>query len=473
VLKRLIPDTLAGRTIVILLLSLGLFHLWSIWIYQLGIEELLGSTREEQLAEHLVSVGRAVADLPVGERERTARALSTPTTGIHWSPRSLVDAPAAESPRIALIRKRLKDLAPDIAEGRVRLAFADEGEAPGASSSSPAAGSAQADRRRLLASVRLPDESWLNFEISTVRLDAADDHGVLASMSAMALGTLLVSVFLVRSVTAPLRSLSAAADRIGTGALSPDLPAEGPREVRAAASAFNRMQARIKRLLADRTQTLAAVSHDLKTPITRLRLRAQFVPDLEIRRSIEADLDEMEAMIQSTLDFLRGDASGEEVRTVDIATVLETVCDRLVDLGHDVVLLEACYAPLPCRPLALKRAFSNLVENALKYGHRARVSLARHADGYVVVIADDGPGIPEAEFDRVFDPFYRVEGSRSRETGGTGLGLTVARSTILAHGGEIRLANGEKGGLSVTVSLPAPLPAARAGRATPPDAQQG
>jgi len=461
--RRLVPDTLAGRTIVILLFSLGLFHLWSMWIYQLGIEELLGSAREEQLAEEVASVTRAIGGLPEVQREATARALSTAMADVHWSPRSAVGAGSVASARTEPIRKRLGELAPDIAEGRVRIAFADEAGAP-----APAAAT-EGDHHLLLASVQLPDETWLNFRISTAHLAASDDHGVLGSMSAMALGTLLVSVFLVRSVTAPLGSLSAAADRIGTSAASPELPAEGPREVRVAASAFNRMQARIKRLIEDRTQTLAAVSHDLKTPITRLRLRAQFVADQDLRRTIESDLDEMEAMIQSTLDFLRGDATGEEVRTVDVATILETVCDHLVDAGHDVVLLEACYAPLPCRPLALKRAFGNLVENALKYGHRARVSLTRQADAYVVTIADDGPGIPPGQFERVFDPFYRLESSRSRETGGTGLGLTVARSTILAHGGEVRLANADGGGLTVTVELPvlrsghAPRPGPAAG----------
>ena len=454
-LRRFFPDTLAGRTIVILLFSLGLFHLWSIWIYQLNIEELLGSTREEQLAEHLLSARRVVAEMPASEREETAHALSTATMDLHWSPRALVNVPASDSARIALIRDRLRELAPDLGEAGVRLAFADEGAA---------AETGDADHHQLLASVQLPDASWLNVSISTMRVAAAHDQGVLASMSAMALGTLIVSVFLVRSVTAPLRSLSAAADRIGTGAASLELPAEGPREVRVAASAFNRMQARIKRLIEDRTQTLAAVSHDLKTPITRLRLRAEFVADQDLRRTIESDLDEMEAMIQSTLDFLRGDATAEEVRTVDMATILETICDHLVDIGHDVVLLEACYAPLSCRPLALKRALGNLVENALKYGLRARVRLVRRAGNYVVTIADDGPGIPAGELERVFDPFYRLEGSRSRETGGTGLGLTVARSTILAHGGEVRLANRAGGGLCVTVALPAPpAPQERAG----------
>ena len=445
-MRRLIPDTLAGRTIVILLFGLGLFHLWSIWIYQLGIEDLLGTTREEQLAERLVSIKRIIATLPESEREYTAHDLSTATMEIHWSTRSLVNPTPAESDRIDLVRRRLRELVPDIADDRVRLAFANEGTPRDATDTF---------HHLLLASVQLPDDSWLNFSVSTPRLASAPDHGVLASLTAMALGILLVSVFLVRSVTAPLRSLSTAADRIGIDAALPDLPQAGPREVRLAASAFNRMQARIKRLIDDRTQTLAAVSHDLKTPLTRLRLRAQFVGDDDLRQTIESDLDEMEAMIQSTLDFLRGDATGEEVRTADIGTILETVCDHLVDSGHDVVLRADLHAPLSCRPLAIKRAFCNLVENAVKYGTRARVSLAKHANELIVTIDDDGPGIPTGELERVFDPFYRLEASRSRETGGTGLGLTVARSTIRAHGGDVQLANRSGGGLSVTVTLPA------------------
>jgi len=445
VLKRLIPDTLAGRTIVILLVGLGLFHLWSLWIYQLGIEDLLGTTREEQLSERLVSVKRVIAALPESEREHTAHGLSTATMEIHWSPRSLVNPTGAESQRITLVRRRLRELVPDIVDDRVRLAFADEGTPRD---------TADAYRHLLLASVQLPDDSWLNFSVSTLRLASAPDHGMLGSLTAMALGILLVSVFLVRSVTAPLRSLAIAADRIGIDAASPDLPQAGPREVRQAATAFNRMQTRIKRLIDDRTQTLAAVSHDLKTPLTRLRLRAQFVRDDDLRQTIEGDLDEMEAMIQSTLDFLRGDATGEEVRTVDIATILETVCDQLVDSGHDVALRAEGPAALSCRPLAIKRAFSNLVENAVKYGTRARVSLVRKVDELIVTIDDDGPGIPPTELDRVFDPFYRLEASRSRETGGTGLGLTVARSTVRAHGGDVELANRDGGGLSVTVTLP-------------------
>jgi signal transduction histidine kinase len=440
----LIPQTLAGRTIAVLLVGLGLFHLWSIWIYQVGIENLLGSTRDQQLAERLVSVKRAIAALPRDDREQTAHALSTATMEIHWSPLSLVNPPSVESERIGLLRKQLRELVPEITDDHVRLAFADEGTSSEDS---------DAYRHLLLASVQLPDASWVNFRLATFQT-APTEHGVLASLSAMALGILLVSVVLVRSVTAPLRTLARAADRIGIDLAAPEVPQTGPREIQQTAKAFNRMQARIKRLISDRTQTLAAVSHDLKTPITRLRLRAEFVKDEELRQTIEGDLDEMERMIESTLAFLRGDATGEESKTVDIATILETVSDQLVDTGHDVDLAGLPHVSVCCKPLAIKRALSNLVENAVKYGRRARVNLAERGDEIVITIADDGPGIPEEEMERVFDPFYRLEASRSRETGGTGLGLTVARTAIRAHGGDVRLHNLDPSGLCVTVTLP-------------------
>ncbi len=443
-MRWLIPQTLAGRTIAVLLVGLGLFHLWSIWIYQVGIENLLGSTRDQQLAERLVSVKRAIAALPAGEREQTAHALSTATIEIHWSPFSLVNPPSVESERIGLLRKQLRELVPEITDDHVRLAFADEGTSSEES---------DAYRHLLLASVQLPDASWVNLRLATFQTTSTE-HGILASLSAMALGILLVSFVLVRSVTAPLRTLARAADRIGIDLAAPEVPQTGPREIQQTAKAFNRMQARIKRLISDRTQTLAAVSHDLKTPITRLRLRAEFVRDEDLRQTIEGDLDEMERMIESTLAFLRGDAIGEESKTVDIASIFKTISDELVDTGHDVVLAGLPHLSLRCKPLAIKRAFSNLIENAVKYGARARVALAERDDGIVITIADDGPGVPEEELERVFDPFYRLEASRSRETGGTGLGLTVARTVIRAHGGDVRLHNLQPSGLCATVTLP-------------------
>ena len=445
-MRRLIPDTLAGRTIVILLVGLGLFHLWSIWVYQAGTESLLGSTRERQLAERLISAERAIAELPPEEREHTAHALSTADMEIHWSPASLINEVPVEGEQLGLLRERLRELIPERADDQIRLGFAGEGSANDRDQ--------DAYRHLLLASVQLRDGSWVNFSAARFHGPAPAEHGFLASLTAMALGILIVSILMVRSVTAPLRTLAGAAHRIGIDIAAPELPEQGPREVRQAAKAFNDMQARIRRLINDRTQTLAAVSHDLKTPITRLRLRAEFIRDEEVRRMIDGDLDEMERMIDSTLAFLRGDATAEESKFVDIGTILQTLCNSSADAGHDVVLSGDRHATLRCKPLAIKRAFSNVIDNAVNYGSRARVALRDGAQEIVVTIDDDGPGIPEDEREKVFDPFYRVEASRSRETGGTGLGLTLARTVVRAHGGDIVLQDGEAGGLRVAVSLP-------------------
>ncbi len=440
-MKRLVPDTLAGRTIVILVIGLGLFHLWSIWIYRIGTENLLGPARDQGLAERMVSVIRALDELPPDEREHTAHALSSPDLDVHWSEKSLVADAAADSERAALLRQSLARLSPGLAPGDLLFGY------PDAMARHPHA---------LFVSIRLGDGSWATFGPDAFGSSSSAEHDVLGSLSAMALGILVVSILLVRSINAPLRALAAAADRIGTDVSTVEAPEVGAREIRQVARAFNNMQRRIRRLADDRTQTLAAISHDLKTPLTRLRLRAEYIADGDLRRTIAADLDEMEHMLDSALAFLRGDATGEEIKRVDIGTILETICDHAADAGHDVVLGGDRHAPLRCKPLALKRALSNLIDNAVKYGDRARVKLEDKPDRVAVTIEDDGPGIPEAERERVFDPFYRIEGSRGRETGGTGLGLTIARTVVRAHGGEITLRNKHLGGLLVAISLPKP-----------------
>jgi hypothetical protein len=207
-------------------------------------------------------------------------------------------------------------------------------------------------------------------------------------------------------------------------------------------------------LVSDRTQALAAVSHDLRTPIQRLRLRAGFLDDAEAQRSIDADLDEMEAMVGATLAFLRGDTDGEEPRPTDLAAILRTLCDEAADRGGAVTIDGPDHVLLRLRPVATKRAFANLIDNAVKYGGAAWVALRDAPEAAVVSVEDDGPGIPEAAMATVFEPFQRLEASRNRGTGGTGLGLTIARRAVEGHGGTITLANRPGGGLVVTVRLP-------------------
>jgi len=303
---------------------------------------------------------------------------------------------------------------------------------------------------------QLKDGTWLKFHAPVTATDALREPGFLASLAGSAAVAILLSAWVLGFTTRPLRRFAAAANRLGVDMNAPTLEEAGPREVRLAAQAFNTMQRRLKAFVEDRTRMLAAISHDLRTPLTRLRLRAEFIDDDTAREKMLEDLAEMEAMIGATLAFAREEASQETIEPVQLDDMLGRMAENCRDSGHAVGFRTA---PMPIRIMArrtaLKRALGNLVDNAVKYGGSAELALARDGDSVAVTIDDNGPGIPEAEMENVFRPFYRIEGSRSRDTGGTGLGLSVANDVIRAHGGEIRLQNRPGGGLRVVVTLPA------------------
>jgi signal transduction histidine kinase len=207
-------------------------------------------------------------------------------------------------------------------------------------------------------------------------------------------------------------------------------------------------------LVENRTRMLAAISHDLRTPLTLLRLRAENVPDAPERDKMLATIAEMDAMIGATLQFARDEAAGEPRRQTDVSALLASLVDDMADTGHPVTMPPAQPIVCECQPGALKRALSNLLDNAVKYGKRAHAAIKRTGQDVEITIDDEGPGIPEGELARVFQPFYRVEGSRSRETGGIGLGLAIALSVVQAHGGRLTLSNRPDGGLRAAVTLP-------------------
>ncbi|MFN4089257.1 MAG: ATP-binding protein [Alphaproteobacteria bacterium] len=273
-------------------------------------------------------------------------------------------------------------------------------------------------------------------------------------VAALTFGLGLLALLIARWVTASLARFAAAADRLGGEVNAPSLPEEGPEEIRRAAQAFNRMQRRIRRFVDERLYAMAAASHDLRTPITRLRLRAEFVDDDEQRTKMLRDLDEMEAILSSTIAFVREQADDEPRVRLDLTDLVAEVCEGVRDAGHAVTLDLPPRMEMEGRTVALRRAFANLIGNAVKYGGATTVHGRVDSDRLVVDVEDYGPGIPDSELEKVFAPFYRLESSRSRETGGTGLGLTVAQTIMRAHGGEIELANRPKGGLRQTVTLP-------------------
>lgn len=274
----------------------------------------------------------------------------------------------------------------------------------------------------------------------------------------MLLGGIVITLA-VRTLLVPVKTLAVAAELFGRDVVNAKpLPEVGPIEIVTAARAFNTMAARIRRFVEDRTFLLTAIGHDLRTPITRLKLRAEYMEDDEQRAKMLSDLDEMEAMVAATLAFGKDITTTEPLARLDLASLLRTIIDETADLDPDsAAALDyqgPQHLPVNARPLALKRALSNLITNAMKYGDAARVTLHPPLKGAVKIdIVDEGPGVPPEEIERVFEPFRRLETSRNRETGGSGLGLSIARNIVRAHGGDILLANEAKG-LRVTVTLP-------------------
>jgi signal transduction histidine kinase len=264
----------------------------------------------------------------------------------------------------------------------------------------------------------------------------------------------LLSMLSARRLVKPLAELAIAVEQLGGSGDASPIPAHGPREVRGTIQAFNRMQERVRRFNEDRTRMIAAMSHDLRTPLTRLRLRAELVEDQEQQQKMLAELDMMAEMIESVLSFARDDTKHEPRALVDLSALVEGICDDASDAGEPVTYSGPRGITISCRPIAIRRAVSNLVDNAVKYGKSASVSLIPDSERVVITVDDEGPGIPRSEREKVFEPFYRIGSARNPETGGVGLGLSVTRSIVWEHGGEIILGNRKGGGLSVRVELP-------------------
>ncbi|HVY16522.1 MAG TPA: ATP-binding protein [Rhodopila sp.] len=307
--------------------------------------------------------------------------------------------------------------------------------------------------------MHFPDGGWLDVTAELEPLRPWHSPTFLVAFLLMTAAAAALTLWAVRRMMAPLRVLANAAEVLGRDVNAPPLPEDGPSEIATAAIAFNTMAGRIRRFVQDRTELLTAIGHDLRTPITRLKLRAEFVEDEEQRTKILVDLEELEAMVSATLAFGRDARASEPVTALDLAELLRTILDDAADARpdlQDVLLYEGpAHLTIQARSLSLKRALANLVTNAVNYGGSATVRLKPPVNRLVEVqVEDSGPGIPAAELERVFEPFHRGEPSRNRETGGVGLGLAIARNILRAHGGDITLANRAEGGARATVTLP-------------------
>lgn len=457
-MKNPLPDTISGQAMLLLVVGIAFTHLISNMFYATDKESALLSAGGEHTILWVATTGSLAQNLSAGDWERFADTARSDGQYITFTPKPVVPATKGQDWHERTLQRALEQHVPDERLADYRIAYSS-GDAPSAAMTYwrdyLKANGKKVPAELILVSFRLNNDNWLNVASALQSPPPFISGSLVLSMAVMLIAVTLISMLIVRRMTAPLTEMSRAAERLGADVQGAPIPETGPLEVRKAAHAFNVMQNRIRRFVQDRTQMLGAIAHDLGTPITRLRLRVEFVKDAALRTKMLRDLDDMQQMVASTLSFIREDATSEPQTTVDLGSLLTRVCDDLADAGAHVVLDDVPrWVLVNCRPVALRRAFSNLIENAVKYGKTAHVSLQIGQDRLLVHIRDQGPGIPKDRREDVFQPFHRLEDSRNRETGGTGLGLSVARTIIRAHGGDILLDDCVEGGLCVSVKLP-------------------
>lgn len=463
---RLWPRSLFGRLVLVLLIGLLAAQAASALLLLRDRGSILKEASGWHVAQRTAGILRLLDSVEPAQRPAVLRALRTPALRVEF-----IDAPMLTQRLDGLHARHLHGLLRRLTGGdmplRVQLSTREEeaeeeedAEAPVQRASGPEHMRHRAERlarwRAELVSfhveARLGDGTWV-----ALAQRVPEEQFLLPGKLLIALLVLLVSVvalslLAVRWLTRPLRALGQAAEALGRDIDRPPLVEAGPLEVRHAARAFNTMQERIQRYIQDRERLLGAVSHDLKTPITRLRLRAEMLDDAVLRTKILQDLAEMQSMTDGALDLIRGAPRDEPESEIDMQALFESIQADREDMGQRVEL-SGTAAPYRGRPVALRRCIENLIDNAMKFAGETSVHLEDGPERLIVRIADRGPGIPDAALSRVFEPFYRLEGSRSRETGGVGLGLGIARDIARAHGGDLRLANRPAGGLEAVLTL--------------------
>lgn len=458
---RVLPRSLFGRLVLILLTGLLLAQFASLAVNLRERQRLLNRFDVRIWAQRVSDTATLMNGVDARTRRRIAALLSHPHLKVSVRRHAVHARAAAGSERAHLrrLRTELRAVLGPHHRFRVQLLPADlpmyrliqppPGHPRGARPPPP-----PRDGPIILTQVRLADGDWLVYAYSAHHGPGPWPGRLLLTLAILIGAIILVSLVAVRWVTRPLSRLSEAADALGRDIDRPPLPETGPVEARQAAQAFNRMQARVRAQLAERARILTAVSHDLKTPITRLRLRLEMLDDDTLKGKFGRDLEDMENLVNSTLDFMRGLEGREPVQPVDVLALIETIQADAEELGRQVNVSGRAFKPYPGRPRALRRCLENLVGNAVKYAGAAEIELEDGARQLVVRVLDRGPGIPDAELERVFEPYYRLDPARTAGLGGSGLGLGIARRLAESHGGTLTLANRPGGGLSATLTLP-------------------
>lgn len=477
-LQRALPRSLFGRLLLVLAGGLLVAQLLSAAINAAERGRLVSGSFGMQPAQRIADVVQLLDGLGDAERQRVRALFQTPPLVLSLSATPRLPDSAASGWHAQMFGQRLQGAVgdsrqvrllahegfaaaasgtgrPAMREGRGRGgAGMGAGEGSGMMGRGGGGGGMAGAAYMMQIEVQLKDGSWAGFDTALPEAPQALPLRVALSLAVLLATVLVLSFIAVRWVVRPLQDLTAAAQALGQDLNRPPLPEDGPREVQQAAHAFNTMQQRLLAFINDRTRVLTALSHDLKTPLTRMRLRADLMDDDDLRLRFESDLKEMETMVTHTLDFMRGLGGNEARVPVDMAALLATLQADNQAMGRQVQVQGQASPPVLGVAHLLKRALGNLVDNAVLYGGQATVRV-QEAPGWLTLhIQDKGPGMPHEELERVFDPFYRLEASRSRATGGTGLGLGIARNILRTHGGDVVLHNLPQGGLDAVVTLP-------------------
>lgn len=439
----LLPKSLAGQLLLLLLGGIFAAHGLGIVLFYLDSPNALQLAARNQIADRVASGVRVAEAAPKGALADLMRAMSSAneTFEVTWERDEQIGMDRQESQVAQDLQRRLgandRQVSVKFGERISRVTAAEQG--PPSLAFSITARLQDGSLLRYMRTKIEPPKWWRDLPFS---------------IAVSTLPVLIVTTLLVGWITRPVRALARAAEQVGRGESTDPLPITGPREVQETTAAFNAMQDRLLRFVRDRTRMLAAISHDFRTPITSLRLRAEMVEDEELKSAMTRTLDEMRDMVQATLSFASESVADEETRMVDLVSLVEAVADDELTLGHRVEVNSPDRLPYRCRPTSLKRAIINLTENAIRYGERARLTLTAGVNNIRIRIEDDGPGIPQEKLEEVFEPFTRLEMSRNPVTGGVGLGLAVARSCVRAHGGDVILSNMAEHGLRAEIILP-------------------
>lgn len=463
--------SLAAQFIGFVLVTLVVSQALSFFISRNEREQALYAASKSEFYTRTTSLTRLMASIPTGLRQEALEASETansrfwisdsePTDPDLWRKRAADELARPLANFVDFPQHPGFDVSSGIGDAaRNRIVSTDAGE-PWLTPSETTWSLPQAarytplgDRDGFGLAVRLDEGRWLN---SAYYNGSSMSWWNLHTLSSLAIAAVLLSaiaIFAANRIARPLRRLAASAEALGRGENVPPLPEEGTDDIRQTTAAFNRMQARLFRFIEDRTRMLAAIGHDLRTPLTSLRLRTEFVADHDVQQKMLATIDEIQTMTEATIAFARGEATVEETRTVDLNALVGSLCDDLAEMQQPVVYRDREKTTYRCRPDSLRRAIRNIIENAVRYGGEARVDLHHDNHSINIVVEDNGPGIPDSVHEKVFAPFYRLEASRNRETGGVGLGLAIARTIVRHHGGDIMLSNGNPS-FRVLISLP-------------------